>query len=401
MRVLKFLNRKPRLAALGVVIAIIVGIAGGRWYIDSRPEPKKPAPQPPLVETTVGPYITVAPPQGDGILGVGNPVQVWVEDEVGLTKVMLFNANGEIIWEPTVFQGQQRLTTTYPWIPERTGEHHFRVEAMTTDGRIGLQPFVLYASCCELKEQVNIGYVVQAGDYPPAIAAGFGVCFNELLEANPYLAEIKPGDVLNIPYRINTENTLVEVDESCAVAPVNFFKNPQLFQNYPRSETAIPVEGNFRLDRGFGCSEFYTGYLGTSCPSDKPWFHTGLDIVVPEGEPIRNVVAGEVVHAGPDDSSLADCSKLIGSKPPHNGYGRYIRMEAPDGTVIIYAHLSVVTTAVGETYEGSGYLIGLAGSTGCSTGSHLHLEVRRGAIAIDPIPYIQRILRFNQQRVSQ
>lgn len=96
--------------------------------------------------------------------------------------------------------------------------------------------------------------------------------------------------------------------------------------------------------------------------------HTGLDFAAPSGTPIRAVAGGTVTSAGYDGS-----------------YGNKTVVTLEDGTELWYAHQTSFGVSVGDTVR-SGEVIGYVGSTGNSTGPHLHLEVRPGAG--DPVdPY--------------
>lgn len=397
--ILNALSEKPRWIA--VVFCAVAGcVAAGLIILTSSSE-KVPSPTDETTAFTDGPFITIVPPDGDANIGIGNPIQIRAEDETGMAGLQVLMAD-KVVWSPSVFPGQQVVVTTYPWIPERTGEYTFIVRAKTVDERQTEKSFKLTASCCPLEGEINIGYIVREGDNPAAIAAGFGVCFDTLLEKNPYLRDIAPGDVLNIPFHIGSEQPKLP-DVDCGKAPINFFNNPSLFQDVPRRASSIPVAvENFNVERGFGCSDYFTGYYGIHCPTDAPWFHTGLDVSLAEGHPITSASSGAVSHAGPDNSSRADCSHIPGSQPPHNGYGRYVRVEKGD-TSIIYAHLSVVTAEKGQIFDGWGYLLGFSGSSGCSSGPHLHLEVRKGSIAIDPLLYLQQLeeIRLQEERAAE
>jgi murein DD-endopeptidase MepM/ murein hydrolase activator NlpD len=94
--------------------------------------------------------------------------------------------------------------------------------------------------------------------------------------------------------------------------------------------------------------------------------HAGLDLAVPAGTPVRAAAAGQIVHDG-----------------AMGGYGLTVDIAHGDGTVTRYAHQSRVLVMVGQSVA-AGQVIGLAGSTGASTGPHLHFEVRTPAGAIDP-----------------
>ena len=69
------------------------------------------------------------------------------------------------------------------------------------------------------------------------------------------------------------------------------------------------------------------------------------------------------------------------------GYGKLVVIRHRLGYTTWYAHLSQITTWVGERVTG-GTRIGYVGSTGHATGPHLHFELRRNAVPIDPVPYL-------------
>ncbi|MBI2265367.1 MAG: M23 family metallopeptidase [Armatimonadetes bacterium] len=87
--------------------------------------------------------------------------------------------------------------------------------------------------------------------------------------------------------------------------------------------------------------------------------HSGIDLAAPMGTAVRSFRDGEVVRVANDPS----------------GYGNYIDVKHPDGTTSRYAHLSAQNVQVGQKV-GAGSTIGKVGSTGNSTGPHLHFEVR-------------------------
>jgi len=96
--------------------------------------------------------------------------------------------------------------------------------------------------------------------------------------------------------------------------------------------------------------------------------HTALDIAVPVGTPIKTTMDGRVVHAGWNTQ----------------GYGNLVIVE--NGAYrTYYAHLSSIPVSVGDTVN-AGTTIGLSGNTGNSTGPHLHYEIRKNKVAIDPGP---------------
>jgi murein DD-endopeptidase MepM/ murein hydrolase activator NlpD len=96
-------------------------------------------------------------------------------------------------------------------------------------------------------------------------------------------------------------------------------------------------------------------------------FHSGLDVAVPQGTPVVAAAKGVVTFANWD-----------------GGYGIVVMLKHADGEVATrYAHLSAINVSPGQTVA-SGQQIGLVGSTGRSTGPHLHFEVRIDDRAVDP-----------------
>jgi murein DD-endopeptidase MepM/ murein hydrolase activator NlpD len=112
----------------------------------------------------------------------------------------------------------------------------------------------------------------------------------------------------------------------------------------------------------------------TSCYGNR-WgvLHAGLDFAAPAGTPVRAAGAGQVVSAG-------------WSYP---GYGMSVLIRHSDGFLTHYAHLAKVSVRAGERVT-AGRLIGREGSTGDSTGPHLHFEVHRGLWhQVDPAPWLR------------
>lgn len=103
--------------------------------------------------------------------------------------------------------------------------------------------------------------------------------------------------------------------------------------------------------------------------------HTGQDFAVPLGTPVRAVGAGRVVRVS--------CG---------GAFGVQLVLRHPDGYCTQYAHLSAVAVGRGETV-GAGQVIARSGSTGNSSGPHLHFEVRRApgtGSAVDPLPWLEK-----------
>ena len=116
------------------------------------------------------------------------------------------------------------------------------------------------------------------------------------------------------------------------------------------------------ISSGFG-SRWHPVYGGTR-------FHAGLDMIAPYGTPVVATAAGIVATAGA-------CG----------GYGLCVAIDHGGGVVTIYGHLSRIDVAPG-TNIARGQGLGLVGSTGVSTGPHLHYEIRRSGQPLNPLPYL-------------
>ncbi len=138
-------------------------------------------------------------------------------------------------------------------------------------------------------------------------------------------------------------------------------------------ELACPLPGAV-VTQAFGPSELQgepsmLGYLH---------FHTGVDLALPVGTPIRAAEPGQVVDAAGQVNGLG---MLV-------GYGNLLRVQATSGRTDYYGHMIAFAVRRGEVVQ-AGQVIGFVGSTGYSTGPHLHFEVRVEGVPVDPAPYMR------------
>ena len=101
--------------------------------------------------------------------------------------------------------------------------------------------------------------------------------------------------------------------------------------------------------------------------------HTGMDLAVPTGTPIRAALPGTVTA----------------SKYNAGGYGYYVMIDHGNGLSTLYGHCSQLLARVGQTVQ-AGDIIALSGSTGRSTGPHLHFEVRVNGERTNPRAYLPK-----------
>lgn len=107
--------------------------------------------------------------------------------------------------------------------------------------------------------------------------------------------------------------------------------------------------------------------------SHRPKNHTGMDMAVPTGTPIRAALPGTVTV----------------SKYDAGGYGYYVMIDHGSGLATLYGHCSRLLVQAGQTVE-AGDIIALSGSTGRSTGPHLHFEVHVHGERTDPRKYLPK-----------
>jgi murein DD-endopeptidase MepM/ murein hydrolase activator NlpD len=130
-----------------------------------------------------------------------------------------------------------------------------------------------------------------------------------------------------------------------------------------------PVIGEVEFTSGFGVRS--DPFLG------RPAMHTGLDFRAATGDPVRVTAYGKVVSAGWS-----------------GGYGRLVEVDHGNGLSTRYGHLSEINVKVGEVVK-IGQVIGLVGSTGRSTGPHLHYETRIEGEAVDPQKFLRAGVRLS------
>jgi murein DD-endopeptidase MepM/ murein hydrolase activator NlpD len=114
----------------------------------------------------------------------------------------------------------------------------------------------------------------------------------------------------------------------------------------------------------------YFGYRSDPFESDHAEFHPGIDFKGERGDAAKCTADGRVVGAG-----------------WNGGYGNCVRIAHTNGFETLYGHLSRITVHVGQKVT-AGEKIGEIGSTGRSTGNHLHYEVRKNGVPVNPISYL-------------
>lgn len=224
-------------------------------------------------------------------------------------------------------------------------------------------------------------YTVREGDSLSKVAEMFGVTTNTILWANdlPRATAIQPGDRLVILPIVGVRH-LVKKNDSISTIAKKYDSDVSEILSYNQLASADGlVVGNELIIPGGslhsapvkavasvgGSSAAGSSFLSHPVPGaiKTQGIHgfNAIDLAAGHGTPIRAAAAGEII-----------VSKSSGW---NGGYGQYVVVRHANGVQTLYSHLMRNDVGVGE-YVGQGQVIGGMGSTGRSTGTHLHFEVR-------------------------
>lgn len=229
-------------------------------------------------------------------------------------------------------------------------------------------------------------YKVEKGDTIGEIAKRFGLNQDTLLSFNNIKNSrlIQIGQYIKIPnqdgilYTVKTGDSLTAISEKYSVdseivkqvnnlADETILAGSKLFLPGARMNQIDVQEINGDLFswpvRGYVSSGY--GYRISPFTGARQ-FHSGLDIAAPQGTPVRAAMYGRVVDTGYDTNS-----------------GNYIIIAHHGGYKTLYAHLDVIRVKAGAAVN-TGDRIGDVGSTGLSTGSHLHFSVFKNGVTVNP-----------------
>lgn len=225
-------------------------------------------------------------------------------------------------------------------------------------------------------------YVVREGDTLSGIARMFGVSVNTIKWANdiPPSGTIRIGQTLTILPITSVKHTVKKGDTLESIAK-HYKADATEIANYnqiegtlvagteiiiPDGEIAAPPAAKTKPS-GAGASVATSGGYTNPVPGARRTQgihgYNGVDLAAPIGTPILAAAAGEVIvarHGG-----------------YNGGYGSYVVIRHTNGTQTLYAHMSAVNVGIGQSV-GAGEVIGRVGSSGRSTGAHLHFEIRGG-----------------------
>ena len=227
-------------------------------------------------------------------------------------------------------------------------------------------------------------YVVKEGDALSQVADMFGVSVNTIVWANELRngEDIHPGETLLILPVSGIQHTVKKGDTLASIAE-EYHGNAEeiaLFNRLEEGELAVGAVltvpgGEHEMPAvvapttkdsstvASGSSTYFIHPLPGSVKTQGPHGYNGnsLDFGAPIGTPVRAAASGTVIVSKGDGWN--------------GGYGSYVVLDHPNGTQTLYSHLSQNNVSLGQ-YVTQGATLGLVGSTGRSTGPHLHFEVR-------------------------
>lgn len=241
-------------------------------------------------------------------------------------------------------------------------------------------------------------YVVRPGDTLSEIAGMFNVSVNTIIWANNLsgVRDIHVGDTLIILPVSGTQRTVVKGDTLKSIAKKYNADAGEIAQFngldadapltvgstliIPGGEVAVPVASPKVISKSSSSKTVYEPYLGGGGAAYPGYYENpipnarvtqslhgwnAVDLGAARGTPIRAAADGTVIISR-------------GNGAWNGGYGNYVVITHSNGSQTMYAHMTRTAVSSGQ-YVSSGQVIGYVGSTGLSTGAHLHFEVRGAA----------------------
>src|SRR3989339_675348 len=239
-------------------------------------------------------------------------------------------------------------------------EEEIEAPTIAQDGTAIIKPDIAQTRVSKQPRESIIEYIVKAGDSISTIAQEFEISASTILWENNLSAYsiIRPGDKLKIGQKL-----LVPGGKKPYIAPrvTSTYTGISAIKDLIKSPDAKPAPGN----------KMNWPTEGTRITQYYSWKHYGLDIANKTGTPIYAADAGVIEKAGWG-----------------TGYGNQILIDHGGGKKTRYAHLSKFYVKEGQEV-GKGETIAAMGSTGWSTGPHLHFEVIINNQKYNPLNYIK------------
>jgi len=262
---------------------------------------------------------------------------------------------------------------------------------------LDLSEYGIQTQVSEKPRDQTVTYEIQKGDTLSTIAEKFSVSVDTIKWSNDIKKDgLIAGDTLKIP---PVTGLVVKVNEGDTVYSLakKYKTDAQKIVNFPFNDFsdldtfALNVGQTLIIPDGvmpsaapvararFSVSTLSAGGSGqfiwptTGVISQYPiWYHMAYDVANPASPPVMAAGSGTVI--------LAQYLTY--------GYGRHVIVDHGDGLATLYGHLIEIYVNAGDVVS-QGQVIGKMGSTGRSTGTHLHFEVRRNGVPVNPGSYLK------------
>lgn len=322
--------------------------------------------------------------------------QIWHTSMIGLSAFGLISSG--------LFGGQTIISSSFPGVGGEDPRFITTFEPSTDDIILNSLNDT-HTNISQKPRSEIIEYEVKSGDTLSTIAEKFNISADTIKWANDLerIDQIKPGQKLKIlpvsgiAHAVKSGDTLEAVAkkysaEAQSIVDFPFNDLPDDFRLKvgqvlivpegvpPKAPTPKPRPAPQYLAQGPSSPTFnapgggqFIWPAGGSLTQYFSWYHPGIDIANRAAPGIVASDGGKVTAAGWPDAS---------------GYGNRVVIDHGNGYTTLYAHFSNVYVTIGQTIS-RGQLIGQMGTTGRSTGTHLHLEVRYKGIAINPLAILK------------
>lgn len=298
-----------------------------------------------------------------------------------------------------VFSSTSVVSGSYPGVP--AGPLVAGASIESTGSGVITSTITPVTVISEKPRDQTIEYEVKAGDTVSSIADEHGVSENTILWENDLTAtsQIKEGQKLRIlpvsgiAHKVQSGDTIYSVAkryQANAQAIIDFPFNDigddfqlatgqvLVVPDGAPPEKPKPVPTQYLAQQNIpvadlGTTQFIWPASG-GLAQYFSWYHPAIDIDNLGGGPISAADSGTVTVAG---------------WPDNYGYGNRIVIDHGNGYTTLYAHLSAIYVSVSQKVS-KGDVIGAMGSTGRSTGTHLHLEIRKEGTALNPLSLLSR-----------
>lgn len=288
------------------------------------------------------------------------------------------------------------IAQTYPTAPSEDLSAFTPPSALIAS--LSQEDFAMSTQISDKPRDKVITYTVEPADTLSKIAEKFGVSTDSIKWANNLKSEkIIVGTPLKIPPVTGVIHKVKQGETVYSVAK-KYQTDAQKIVNFPFNDftdldtfalavgqTLIVPDGVPPAEKpaytptppvqylaGTGTGQFIWPTSGgiTQYPV---WYHMGIDIANREAPLV----------------SAADSGVVVFAEKQRYGYGWHVIVDHGSGLQTLYAHLSRIDVSVGDRVGKGSTVIGRMGSTGRSTGTHLHFEIRKNGTPVNPLPYLK------------